>query len=256
MDWASKNAIRCFVNRGWFMANQLESWSLSKRGGRRRGAGRKSRSGRPNVPHRARPAHCSRHPVLVTLRATLGCLRTQSVYPTIRRAVARANRRAKAAFRVVHYSVQANHLHLLVEAGSRDVLSRGLKSLAITLALRLNRLVRRRGQVFGDRWHGRALTTPRAVRHAIVYVLANFRKHERQATALVDYYSSAPFFIGFRELEGVAPVAHRRAGVLRELGPPSASPVATPKTWLLAAGWQKGGTIGLREAPRSARCRA
>jgi len=141
---------------------------------------------------------------------------------------------------------------LIVEASDARALSCGMRALAITLALRLNRLVQRRGRVVADRWHGRALMTPRAVRHAIVYVLANFRKHDHSATALVDVYSSAPYFAGFRELAGLSPIRHARAGRLRELGPPRGSVVDDARTWLLAVGWRRWGLIGLRECPISA----
>jgi len=176
-------------------------------------------------------------------------LRSSFVFPTIRRVVADVNRRRRDGFRIVHFSVQRDHLHLLIEAADRRALSAGARSLAITLALRLNRLVQRRGRVIADRWHARALTSPRAVRHAMVYVIGNFRKHDRDASAVIDVFSSAPFFTGFRELEGVSPVDHPRAGRLRALGPPHRSVVEPARTWRLGVGWQKLGLIGLREGP-------
>jgi len=234
---------------------QLELLRSRGWGGRRAGAGRKANRdgahGRRNVPHRARPAHAERHPVLVTLRCALRSLRSQFVYPTLRGALARANGRAPEQFRVVHYSVQANHLHLLVEARDRRALSGGLRSLSIAVARRLNKLLRRKGVVFADRWHGRALATPRAVRHALVYVIANFRKHDPGATALVDVFSSGAYFKGFRELGGQLPWSHPRAGRLRALAPPEAIPVVEARTWLLAVGWRRWGLVGLREKPRA-----
>jgi hypothetical protein len=78
-----------------------------------------------------------------------------------------------------------------------------VRGLCIRIARRVNRLLSRRGRFFSDRWHGRALTSPRAVRHALVYVLGNFRKHQPDARALFDVYSSAPYFRGFVECPGV-----------------------------------------------------
>jgi hypothetical protein len=48
-----------------------------------------------------------------------------------------------------------------------------VRGLAIRVARAVNRALGRRGRVFADRYHARALTTPRAVRHALVYVLMN-----------------------------------------------------------------------------------
>jgi REP element-mobilizing transposase RayT len=82
--------------------------------------------------------------------------------------------------RVVHYSIQGNHLHLIVEAQSTRALARGMQGLAIRLAKRLNRALRRRGQVFADRYHAHALATRREVANAVRYVLANYRHHTRE----------------------------------------------------------------------------
>jgi len=150
----------------------------------------------------------------------------------------------------VHFSVQADHLHLLVEARDARALSNGVRGLSVSIARRLNALVRRHGRVFADRWHGRALTTPRAVRHALVYVLANHRKHGSRRPG-VDPYSSAPYFSAFRELGGRAPVERDPRTMPRALALAHDEPPrpCTPKTWLLRVGWAHHGSISMRDAP-------
>src|SRR5438874_10024163 len=181
-------------------------------GGRRRGAGRKRTPGRrPSVPHRARAPHKAAHPIHVTLRASdaARCLRADRVFPAVRRAITAASREG---FR------QDHHLHLLVEAEDRVRLSRGIAGLAIRIARAVNRALGRRGAVWSGRYHARAITTPRAVRHAIVYILFNRRKHCAGEVGL-DPCSSAPWFAGWREPPAPA----------RPLQP---SPVVTARTWL------------------------
>src|SRR5882724_2800867 len=109
-------------------------------GGKRARAGRKP-SPRRSTPHRARPEHSFRHPVHVTLRSAFRPLRTPFVFPTLKGAIAEANRRHHHAFRIVHFSVQADHLHLLVEARDKRALSAGIKGLAVRIARRVNALV-------------------------------------------------------------------------------------------------------------------
>jgi hypothetical protein len=46
------------------------------------------------------------------------------------------------------------------------------------MARALNRVLRRSGRVWGDRYHRRDLATPHEVRHALVYVLDNVKKHQ------------------------------------------------------------------------------
>jgi len=150
---------------------------------------------------------------------------------------------------VVHFSVQSDHLHLIAEAVDRKALLGGIRGLSVSLARRVNQLVFRRGRVIADGWHGRALSTPRAVRHALVYLLGNFRKHEHAAGGAVDPFSSAPYFPGFVEFAQGVPAAgdlRRVAGIEVARG----SPVLEPRSWLLRAGWRRYGLISTSEAPR------
>ena len=224
-------------------------------GGARAGAGRKPGAGLARVRHRARPEHSQHHPVHVTLRSKLRSLREAFVFPTVRLTIASLRTSHADRFRVVQYSVQANHVHLLIEASDRRALSSGLRSLIIRLALRLNRLLMRQGPVWADRWHSRALTSPRAVRHAIVYVLANAAKHAPASTRVLDPCSSAPYFDGFRELAGRSPAAISSPPAR---SPPASSrraqgtiPVSPARTWLLTTGWKRNGLISICERPAS-----
>jgi hypothetical protein len=138
------------------------------------------------------------------------------------------------AFRVVHFSVQTDHVHLIVEADSGDALRRGLNSLNCRAARALNRAWQRSGPIWGDRYHARALATPREVRNGLVYVLLNFRKHLR-APAAVDPCSSGAWFDGWAH-------NHER--------PSQPSPVAPPRTWLGTVGWRRaGGFVSTEEMP-------
>jgi putative transposase len=187
-------------------------------------------------------------PVHVTLRARLAPLRSQHVFPTIRLALARAARRDPAKFRLLHFSIQHDHVHLLVEASDKRALSSGVRSIAIRIARYVNDLLSRRGALWGDRWHGRALTSPREVRNALVYVLANFRKHARgPVPAGIDPFSSGAWFDGWKTWcpgERAPPFAQ----------PPRWSnegcPISAARSWLVRAGWRRRGLLRLDEEPR------
>jgi hypothetical protein len=167
----------------------------------------------------------------------------------MRHAIAQAARRSPE-FRVVHFSVQSDHVHLLVEAANTAALSAGMRGLVIRIARQVNKLLFRRGPVWADRWHGRALTSPRAVRHALVYVLANFKKHVPFATHPVDPCSSAPYFDGFREYQGRLAIEVLRR---RRLPGGASSPTTLPRarTWLLAQSWRKR-SFSVHDRPNNA----
>ena len=80
-------------------------------------------------------------------------------------------------FRLVHYSVMGNHVHLIVEAPDRRALSRAMKGLGVRIARALNRVMKRSGQVVGDRYHAHILRTPSEVKRARNYLLTNARHH-------------------------------------------------------------------------------
>ena len=138
--------------------------------------------------------------------------------------------RADDEFRLVHYSVQSNHVHLLCEPRGRLELTRAMQSLATRIAKRLNALWRRAGTLFADRYHDHILRTPREVRHALAYVLENARRHGVVLPFdAPDPFSSAPWFDGSR----------RR---IRELKSPP-NHLSRAKTWLLSIGWSRHGPI-------------
>ena len=180
-----------------------------KWGGYRPGAGRKPlpTSQRSGVPHRERAKLASRYPVHTTVRLRQGLppLRNRRTNRVLRRCFAAACDRL--GFRLIHYSVQSNHLHLLCEAVDRNALSRGMQGLLIRVAKALNRLWQRQGSVFAERYHEHILRTPREVRNALAYVLNNLWRHLRGACPSagsdsacgLDGFASGFWFDGWRD---------------------------------------------------------
>ena len=165
---------------------------LHPRGGARPGAGRKPKiPGKPGVSHLRRPVLASRFPVHVTLRMKdhVYSLRSRRCFRVIRRAFAAVN--ARGDFQLSEFSVQGNHVHLIVEAHGALSLARGMQSLGVRLARNLNRVMQRKGKVLADRYHSRILRTPTEVRRAVHYVLHNLQHHNPQLTRESrDSYSS------------------------------------------------------------------
>ena len=145
-------------------------------GGGRSGAGRKRISPRPNVPHRVRsPFRKGTLHVTLRLRREVWNLRTHRCFRALRRAFERGCERF--GFRLVHFSVQGNHIHLIVEAPDAVALGRAMKGLEVRMARSLNRVMDRRGPVFADRYHANLLPSPRQTWNAVRYVLENWAVH-------------------------------------------------------------------------------
>lgn len=224
---------------------QLELFAASKAPVRKRPGGKRAPTVRAErvgfVPHVTRAAHAERHPVHITMRrvALAPNLRAEVVYRVIERELV-----AVKAFgvRVLHYSVQPDHLHLVVESHDAKALSRQMQRLFSRLARMVNRVANRRGSLFRDRHHRHELRTPTEVRRALVYVLFNTRKHQPSYYAF-DRCSSMRWFQAWSPERAPAP------GHLEPPGP--AAPVSEPRTWLAAKGWQRaGGLVRFDELPR------
>ena len=130
-------------------------------------------------------------------------LRRGQVFRAVRAALEEGA--ARAGFRLIHFSVQGNHLHLVVEAADKIALSRGMQGLAVRIARAVNRATDRKGCVFADHYFARELKTPAEVRRAVRYVLDNRILHG-----------------------GLQPQTDACA---------STAPLVRPRTWLLTVGW-------------------
>jgi REP element-mobilizing transposase RayT len=148
----------------------------------------------------------------------------------------------RSSFRVVHYSLQGNHAHFIVEARDRAALGRGMNSIATRLAQTVNRVFGRCGRVLAERYHLRCLRSPRQVRNAVAYVLLNARKHLAERVARLphatrpDPASSGRWFDGWRDW-------------LPEERSEEPACVAFPRSWLLRVGWRRHGLVDLSEVP-------
>jgi len=226
--------------------------SLFRRGGKRRGAGRKPSGTRAGERHETRPNFKPYHGLHVVMRVVpaVGSLRRRDMYKAMRNASIAAARSER--FRIVHISLQRSHVHMLVEARNKEALARGMQGFQISAAKNINAALGghmrpRRGKVFGDRYHLEVIRSPTQARHAISYVLNNWRHHgedrgELSSTWLVDPFSSAIVFPDWIERQD-EPWLWR----IRETYDPLV--VFRPQTWLLGEAWKKVGPISYREVP-------
>src|SRR5687767_6389232 len=193
-------------------------------GGRRKGAGRKPKGARSMVSRKARPVLNGRHPVHATLRVLPGIPSLRVLNGRVKRALVAGA--IQPGFQLIHFSIQGNHLHLIVEADDTPALSRGMKGVAMRIARAVNQAMsRKRGRVFSDRYHHHVLETPSETRAAISYLLNNYKKHMAESGRsvgrnFIDRHSTARSFAGLEE-----------------------SPLPTPGSFFLSRGWSLAGPI-------------
>jgi REP element-mobilizing transposase RayT len=225
---------------------------LFRRGGKRRGAGRKPKGRRAGSRHEKRPLVKRQFALHVVMRVVeaVGNMRLRALYKAVREATITAAVRER--IRIVHVSIQRTHVHMLVEAENELALARGMQGFTISASRHVNTALaigarRRRGPVFADRYHLEVITSPTRTRHALSYILNNWRKHgeDQQGLAskwLVDPFSTGILFPGWQELEG-----KDFMWPMRETYDPLI--VRTPASWLLREGWKLCGPISARDVP-------
>ncbi len=149
-------------------------------GGLRFKAGRK-RVHSKGVAHERREKVNARTPLHVNFKYRLN-VRNKETLKLLKRSIQNAR---KHGLRVLQYSFQKNHIHLILEADSNVILTKGMRSLTITFAKGLQE-----GRVQLERYHLHVLRTVRETKHALQYVLFNQQKHESGTYSVVDEYSS------------------------------------------------------------------
>jgi REP element-mobilizing transposase RayT len=148
-------------------------------GGRRKGAGRRpNMPGKPMQSHLARPKFAQRFPQHVTIRMlpSVWNLRSKRCFSILQRAMWKGSSK-EYGFKLVHFAVMGNHIHMLVEANGKEALSRGMQGLNIRIAKTLNRVMGRHGQVLSDHYNAKILKTPSQTIAARGYLLRNAKKH-------------------------------------------------------------------------------
>lgn len=221
------------------------------RGGKRAGAGRPKSGERASERHKTREVFKKCEPIHVTIRVAkdIASLRGFEAYQAVREAMVTTY--ARNIIRIIHLSIQGTHIHLLIESANRTTLARGMQGFEIAAAKRLNaavskrRRTKRRGMVFTDRYHAVIIRSPRQARSCLAYVLNNWRRHgehkARYAAAWsVDPFSTAPSFVGFKDIDASSiawPKTYRPL------------PTAAARTWLLKEGWREHGLLRSTETP-------
>lgn len=162
-----------------------------KRGGRRPGSGRK-RLHSKGVAHRKREKVNSRFALHINFKVKTS-IRNKECLKTLRHSIQNAR---KKGLKILHFSLESNHVHLILEAQNNALLTQGMRSLTITFAKGVNK-----GRIQLERYHLHVLKTLRETRNAVHYVLFNHQKHRNLKKAYINDYSSLGFV---KDLRGLA----------------------------------------------------
>ena len=163
--------------KGSFFSDTKEKTSLPGWGGAREGAGKKRKRWREGAPHRRRvsPMRWSPHHVTLSLKKDCPSLRTNPTFFFALQVFQEDKKRP--GFRLLAWTLQRNHIHMIVETSSPEALSRSIQGIQVRLAKGWNRIWKRKGRVFAGRFHSRMVKSPGDARRVLAYVLKNHLRH-------------------------------------------------------------------------------
>ena len=163
-------------------------------------------------------------------------------------------RKYAGAFKVAHFSIQTNHIHIMIEADDTKTLRSGVSGLVIAFARQLAKLLgRKKCKVWAERFHSRELHAPRDVRNVLSYIFQSFKHHETThgsgMRSRPHRYSSARWFDGWYQ-QVLIPIPIDESAYMR--GPPPWVPTTAgePRTWLLGTGRkERHGKLNMMDRP-------
>lgn len=141
----------------------------------------RKRAGRPPIHHPAirhtkRPKFFQTRSLHLTIkvRENKADIQNKKILLRLNRAIQLAR---KQGLKIIHFALEFNHVHLLVEAGNHQILHRGMQALGISLAKGINKMKQKKGAVYKHRYHFRQITCARELKNVIHYILSNCKKH-------------------------------------------------------------------------------
>lgn len=160
-------------------------------------------AGRPTIHDRG-IRHIARDEIkrLTALHLTIkikkdkSSLRNKQVLKILHSSIKKARR---LGLRILHYTLEYDHVHFLVEADNNEILGKGMQSFGISFSKGINKMKALKGQVFKNRYHFRKLKTSAEIKNVINYIMGNSIKH-KNAFSIVSPYNSLVVMEDFSKL--------------------------------------------------------
>ena len=152
-----------------------------------KGAGR-PRVHDPGIAHRSRPflERASSLHLTIKVKAIKAEMKNKAVLSMLKRAILNAR---KKGLKIIHYSLEFDHVHLLVEADDNAELAIGMQSFGVTLSKAINRMRKMKGAVYKHRYHFRQISSSRELKYVMKYIFSNGVKHGTAHTMINPFNS-------------------------------------------------------------------
>lgn len=169
------------------------------------------------IRHIKRPEIKKLMPLHLTIKLIRADIQNKIILKALRNAIFRARLHG---LRIIHYSLEHDHIHLYAESADNLILAKSMKAFGVSLVKKINRHFKSKGTCYKTRYHLRVLRSASEVKNVINYILKNGIKHKR-TKSVIDVYNSSIVLHDFRILGLKVNWAdiknNREYGVLKEL---------------------------------------
>jgi REP element-mobilizing transposase RayT len=160
-------------------------------------------------------------------------LKNKSILKALQQSIKKAR---LLGLKVIQYTLEYDHVHLLVESSDKISLGKGMQSLGISFSKKINKIKKQNGKVFKTRYHFRKLSTPREIKNVLNYILGNGVKH-KESSSIVSPFNSLSVITAFDKLypgfERMIEETIQKSFYLRELKKSLADTLSSPKNYHL-----------------------
>ncbi len=146
------------------------------------------------IRHLTREKITSSRPLHVTVKLKRADIQTKYILKALGHAICLAR---KKGIRIIHYSLECNHVHLYAEVSNNLELSKGMQAFGVSLVKKINKYFGCKGSVYKHRYHLRILKSASEVKNVINYILKNGIKHQR-TRFIFDRFNSAAVIHDYR----------------------------------------------------------
>ena len=140
------------------------------------------------IRHRARPEILRTTSLHLTVKILKekSRLRTKPLLQILKRAIQKA--RAQG-LRIHHYTLEHDHVHLIVEAQNNLELGKGMQAFGVCFAKGINKFKAFKGTAYKHRYHLRKINSARDLKTVMRYVFNNSKKHRNSLTMVHPFNS-------------------------------------------------------------------
>lgn len=122
----------------------------------------------------------------IKVRENKADIKSKRILKSLHHAIMRARLKK---LKVIHYTLEYNHVHLLVEALDHKVMHQAMQALGISFSKAINKAKAAKGGVYKHRYHLRKLASSKELRNVLHYIFSN-GVHHRRTTSMLDPYNS------------------------------------------------------------------